>query len=312
MRDIAHILAFFLRAEGRRLTLGVMLLAATLAAGAGLLAVSGWLIAGAGLAGLGLIVFDTMRPSAGIRFFAIFRTVARYLERLANHDATLRILAVLRVAAFRGIAARPTGLRQAHLLARLSSDVDALDGLTIRLAGPLVAGLAVAIGGILLLATVSWTLAAVIALPAIAGGLLLPLMIGLSARRDMRRRIARWTPCGCGSSISTEAARNWRWPAGSARRPTPSSGLRAGRPGWRRGSPAGKRQSVSVRGFRRIWRSALPRWRAPGWSRPARSARRSMSPWSLPPLPRWRWPGRSGPARSISAASSWPRAGWRR
>ncbi|MBH0238323.1 thiol reductant ABC exporter subunit CydC [Methylobrevis albus] len=191
MRAILVILRFFLRRAAGRLALGTLLLVATLAAGAGLFAVSGWLIAGSALAGLGLIVFDTFRPSAGIRFFAVGRTVARYAERLASHDATLRVLAALRVAVFRGLAASPGPAQPGgRMLGRLSGDVDALDGLTIRLAAPAVATLVAGAAGLVLLGAVSVPLALAVFVPALLGGLLVPVVLGLRATRDARRKLA--------------------------------------------------------------------------------------------------------------------------
>ena len=50
------------------------------------------------------MVFDMVIPTAAIRLFAIVRTVARYAERLATHDAAFRFIARLRVNVFRSIA----------------------------------------------------------------------------------------------------------------------------------------------------------------------------------------------------------------
>lgn len=107
MTALVVLLRRFLVAAPLSLAGGLLLALATLLAGLGLLGTSGWLITGSALAGLGLIVFDTFQPSAGIRFFALARTLARYGERLASHEATFRILADMRVQVFRGIAAAP-------------------------------------------------------------------------------------------------------------------------------------------------------------------------------------------------------------
>ena len=79
-----------IRSAPWRFVSGIALAALTLAAGAGLLALSGYLIAGSAIAGIGLTAFDMVIPSAAIRLFAIVRTLARYAERLATHDASLR------------------------------------------------------------------------------------------------------------------------------------------------------------------------------------------------------------------------------
>jgi len=66
----------------------------------------------------------------------------RYAERMVTHDATFRALADLRVWFFRGIArsaAGGLGFRQAgDVLGRLVTDVEALDGLYIRILLPLI------------------------------------------------------------------------------------------------------------------------------------------------------------------------------
>lgn len=115
--------------------------------GAALLGLSGWFITAtgvAGLAGIG-IAFDVFRPSAGVRMLALGRSGARYFERLLSHDATLRALAVLRVTLLRRLARWPIPrlrhLRGASALTRITADVDALDGVALRLALPLMAAL---------------------------------------------------------------------------------------------------------------------------------------------------------------------------
>lgn len=138
---------------GRRLWLGGALLAAlTVLMGMALLGLSGWFIASAALAGLApaaALAFDVFMPSAGIRLLAVGRTGARYAERLVTHDATLAVLAALREKLFRH-AARPQAarlllLRPARLLQRLTSDVDALDSLYLRLLVPGAAALGAAL-----------------------------------------------------------------------------------------------------------------------------------------------------------------------
>ena len=76
------------------------------------------------------MVFDMVIPTAAIRLFAIVRTVARYAERLATHDAAFRFIARLRVNVFRSIAGRCGELatpRAGVLLARLWSDLSKLN-----------------------------------------------------------------------------------------------------------------------------------------------------------------------------------------
>lgn len=121
--------------------LGLMLL--SLAAGVALLALSGWFITACALAGLGLIaMLDIFAPGAGIRLAAVTRTVSRYFERLATHEATFRLLADLRNRLFGRLLRLDEGqlraLGRGDTLNRLTADVDTLDHLFIGVIGPAV------------------------------------------------------------------------------------------------------------------------------------------------------------------------------
>ena len=104
-----------------RMALGALLLALTVGAAIGLLALSGWFITATALTGALLAAgvtasLDVYAPGAGIRFFAVLRTVARYLERIYSHDSVLRLLAELRSGMFAVLArldARALGQRRA-------------------------------------------------------------------------------------------------------------------------------------------------------------------------------------------------------
>lgn len=69
------------------------------------------------------------------------RVMARYTERMLTHAATFRALAAIRVWLWRGLARRSAGglgfARSGDVLSRLMSDTDALDGLYLRIAVPL-------------------------------------------------------------------------------------------------------------------------------------------------------------------------------
>lgn len=138
-----------------RMALGALLLTLTVGAAIGLLALSGWFITATAMTGALLAAgvaasLDVYAPGGGIRFFAVLRTVARYLERVYNHDSVLRLLAELRSGMFAVLArldARALGRRRAsEWLNRLTADIDTLDSLYLRLlAPPLVALLAIAL-----------------------------------------------------------------------------------------------------------------------------------------------------------------------
>ncbi|SOB75301.1 ATP-binding cassette, subfamily C, CydC [Marinobacter sp. LV10R510-11A] len=128
-----------------RLLIGALLMLAALLSGLGLLALSGWFITETALVGVLLAAslpatINLYVPGGGIRFFAVSRTVSRYVERLYNHDTVLRLLTDIRVALFRKLASAGRGQRReltgAQWLSRLTSDVDALDTLYLRLIAP--------------------------------------------------------------------------------------------------------------------------------------------------------------------------------
>ncbi|WP_374291959.1 amino acid ABC transporter ATP-binding/permease protein [Paenirhodobacter enshiensis] len=142
MKSLLRIARDMLAAEPKAFLRGAILGVTVLAMGAALLGLSGWFVtacAMAGIAGIG-IDFDFFRPSAGVRLLALGRAGARYGERMLTHDATLRALSALRLRLYRGVARLPfeaqTRLRGAEALNRLTSDVDALDGLLLRLLIP--------------------------------------------------------------------------------------------------------------------------------------------------------------------------------
>lgn len=148
MRPVLDIARLLILAAPRAMARGAALSVVVLLMGAALLGLSGWFITAAGLAGIaGIgIAFDVFRPSAGVRFLALGRAAARYGERLMTHDATLRALAALRVAILRRENRRGARalarLRGEATLTRIVSDVDALDGLILRLALPCLAAVA--------------------------------------------------------------------------------------------------------------------------------------------------------------------------
>lgn len=163
--DIATVLRLFLRSDARRLLLGAALSTLTVLAGIALLGTSGWFITATSLAGLSAtaaLAFNVFVPSAGIRLLALGRTFGRYAERLVTHDATLGVLANLRVQLFRGWAApqaaRALLRRPSRLLFRLTSDIDALESVYLRLLVPLAATCGAALLAGLLLGALDWRL----------------------------------------------------------------------------------------------------------------------------------------------------------
>ncbi|WP_018701349.1 amino acid ABC transporter ATP-binding/permease protein [Amorphus coralli] len=172
MKPVLRIVRLLLSAAPWAMARGAALSVVVLLMGAALLALSGWFITATGLAGLaGIgIAFDVFRPSAGVRFLALGRTAARYGERLLTHDATLRALAALRVTLLRrhtGADARALmGLRSESALTRIVSDVDALDGLILRLVLPVGAAIAT---HLIVFAALGWIVGWPVALVVLAG-----------------------------------------------------------------------------------------------------------------------------------------------
>ncbi|KAA9108482.1 thiol reductant ABC exporter subunit CydC [Microbacterium rhizomatis] len=130
---------------------------ATEASAVALLAVSAWLIVRASEQPIVLYISAAV---VGVRLFALTRAAFRYTERLASHDAALRQLASSRSSLVRRlIPLAPDGLtrtRRGSVLGALVDDVDDLQNLPLRVVQPLVASATVALGGVVLVAVVSW------------------------------------------------------------------------------------------------------------------------------------------------------------
>lgn len=169
--------------------LGALLGFAVLAMGVALLGLSGWFISAAAIAGLAgsAATFNVFVPSALIRFLAFGRTAARYGERVMTHDATLRALEDLRVRLLRATLAAPLArmlaLRGSETLNRMSADIDALDGVPLRLALPLAAGLSVMLA---VLALLAWIVTPAVAVVVVGGWMLAAAVIALGLRRTAR------------------------------------------------------------------------------------------------------------------------------
>ncbi|KQX85103.1 thiol reductant ABC exporter subunit CydC [Variovorax sp. Root473] len=194
-RDLRLVLRPFLATQPRALLLGCLLAAVTVLAGMALLGLSGWFITATALAGLHAataFTFDVFMPSAGIRLLALGRTGSRYGERLVTHDATFAVLAELRVRLFRGWArpeaARDLLMRPARLLFRLTSDIDALESLYLRLFVPAAAALGAALLAGIVLGFMHVGMGVAIALWLCVVGCGLAYFIARRARQPARQR----------------------------------------------------------------------------------------------------------------------------
>ncbi|MET0329398.1 MAG: thiol reductant ABC exporter subunit CydC [Luteimonas sp.] len=167
-----------LRGHRRGVLFAVALMLLTLAAGVGLLGVSGGFLTAAALTYGTLGTFNFFTPSAGIRGLTLARIVSRYLEKLVGHDTMLRIARDLRswffARALRLSPAQLGRLRTGELLARLLDDIDAVDGLLLRATGPLLALLGIGLLGLGAVALLHLPSAAWLAAIAIALAVLVP------------------------------------------------------------------------------------------------------------------------------------------
>jgi ATP-binding cassette, subfamily C, bacterial CydC len=150
---------------------GVVISLAALVAGVALMAMGGALLATA-------IVAGVLVTPVALRGVGVARVALRYLERLVTHDATFRALADLRVWFFRNLArstAGGLGFRQAgDVLARLVSDVEALDGLYLRILVPAAGAVLLLPILIVLIGMHSVALAVVIAVLFVTAAFVLP------------------------------------------------------------------------------------------------------------------------------------------
>lgn len=127
------------------------------ASAVGLLATSAWLIVRSSEM---VPVLYISVAVVGVRFFALTRSVFRYLDRLAGHDAALRQLAATRTDMVRRlIPLAPDGLtrtKRGSVLGALVDDVDDLQNLPLRVVQPLVASATVALAAVVLVTIIAW------------------------------------------------------------------------------------------------------------------------------------------------------------
>lgn len=175
---ILKLLFAMARARSPWLLLGLGCALVALAANAALLTLAAWFLASMALAGVHGHMFNYFLPVAGIRLLAILRSLGRYAERLFSHDATLRLLADLRVHFFKRLEPLvPGGLPDMHsaeLFSRLRADIDTLDHFYLRMLIPALAAMGMMAGGYLFLSGYDRRLALMILGLWLAAGVLLP------------------------------------------------------------------------------------------------------------------------------------------
>ncbi|MER6755759.1 thiol reductant ABC exporter subunit CydC [Micromonospora echinofusca] len=119
-----------------------------------------------------------------VRALAISRGVLRYTERLAGHDAVLRLITDVRARVFGTLAASPAARqRSGDALSRLVSDVEAVQDLLLRVLVPASAAALVgvlAVGGAALMSPAA---AGVLAVGLLLAGVALPVLATALTRR---------------------------------------------------------------------------------------------------------------------------------
>lgn len=189
MTDLLPFLRLY-RQHWLSLSVGLLLALVTLAAGIGLLSLSGWFLSAAAVAGMAVASRDTfnyMTPAGGVRFFSIVRTAGRWGERVVSHDATFRVLTRLRVWFWQKLSPLSTGalagFRQADLLNRLVADIDAMDHVYLRLITPIGAALLSTAGLVFFLSFFDGRLALTLGAILLFGMIALPLVFFFAGRK---------------------------------------------------------------------------------------------------------------------------------
>jgi thiol reductant ABC exporter CydC subunit len=177
---------------GRGLALAGLL--GTLAAGSaiGLLATSAWLIS---RSAQHPPVLYLMVPVAAVQAFGIGRAAFRYAERLAGHDAALRLLARRRMAVYDKLdRLAPAGLaafRSGDLISRLVGDIDSLTDRWLRLRLPYAVAAVAGLGAIAVSAALLPAAALVLAVSLVAAAIAAPGLAMLASRRAERQLAPR-------------------------------------------------------------------------------------------------------------------------
>jgi ATP-binding cassette, subfamily C, bacterial CydC len=177
----------FLNGTWKWVALSVLLGVVTIGANIGLMATSAFLLSSAALHPS---IADLQIAIVGVRFFGIARGVFRYLERLASHTVSFRLLARLRVwfySALEPLApARLMTFGSGDLLSRIVGDVNTLENFYVRIISPPMVAIIVTAGMGLFLASydpvLGWALIAFLLLL----GLIVPIVTRAVSRNPGR------------------------------------------------------------------------------------------------------------------------------
>jgi ATP-binding cassette, subfamily C, bacterial CydC len=172
-----------------RVALSIVLGALAVGFGVALIATAGYLISRAAEQPPILSLTTTI---VVVRFLALARPLARYLERLSSHDVALRALGRIRSSVYARIEplapAELDAFRRGDLVSRLVGDVDALQGLYLRGIGPPLVALVVASACVVTVALASPAAAIALAVGLVLAGTVVPLAAFRLARQVGERR----------------------------------------------------------------------------------------------------------------------------
>ncbi|MFE7745420.1 thiol reductant ABC exporter subunit CydC [Nocardia sp. NPDC057455] len=177
-----------------------------LGSGLGLAALAAWLIARAWQMPP---VLDLSIAVVAVRALGISRGLCRYLERLATHDVALRAMMTARTTVYRTLARSDFWLRRPQvspsaddrsdapagemkpprrgdLLVRVSSDIDDLGAVVVRVFVPVAVALVLSVAAVALLATISPPAAAILAGALALSGVVAPWLSAAAASEAER------------------------------------------------------------------------------------------------------------------------------
>jgi thiol reductant ABC exporter CydC subunit len=182
-----------------RVVLAVSLGFLAIAANIGLMGSSGYLIASAALRPETVLLLWV--PIVAVRFFGLSRAVFRYLERLASHDLTFRVLSRIRVWFYGQIEPQAIKLletkRSADVLGSAVSDIEQIQNLYLRVLAPPMIAVSIACLGFVFFAWYDVVLALILTGMMFITGLGMPWLnhrLGRSSgEEDVRTRATLYT-----------------------------------------------------------------------------------------------------------------------
>jgi ATP-binding cassette, subfamily C, bacterial CydC len=174
-----------------RMGLAIVLGALAVGFGIALMTVAGYLISRAAEHPPILALTTTI---VVVRFLALARPLARYLERLVSHDLALRALGRVRANVYERIEPLAPGeldvYRRGDLVSRVVADVDALQGIYLRGIGPVLVALVVSLACVVVAVVVLPAAALVLAVGLGLAGIAVPLLAAWLSRVAGRRQAA--------------------------------------------------------------------------------------------------------------------------